>query len=96
MANAKWWKWAIGIGSVSSLAVFLNVVQGADVQQEQNYSVTDIQSLNAKEREARDEWISTLDWEETNWDVDASAYSATFTPRGEGGQPQADNRTRRS
>ncbi|WP_338749007.1 hypothetical protein [Bacillus sp. FJAT-52991] len=98
MANFKWWKWAVGIGSVSSLALFLNAVQGAEGQKdkEQDYSVTEIKSLNSEEREAREEWISTLDWEEANWDVDASAHSATFIPKGEGGRDQADQRTRRS
>ncbi|WP_100402676.1 hypothetical protein [Bacillus sp. FJAT-42315] len=98
MAKAKWWKWAVGIGSVSSLAIFLNAVQGADVPkgEEQDYSASEIKSLDSQEKEAREEWISTLDWEDANWDVDASAHSATFTPKGEGGRAQADQRTRRS
>ncbi|MEH7458362.1 hypothetical protein CON65_18495 [Bacillus pseudomycoides] len=107
MAKQKWLKWVVGIGSISSLAVFLNVVQEENSTNQKedpsvntrrdNYSISNIKELKETEKTEREQWISTLDWEEGNWEIDTSNTAATLTPKGKNTRKQqAETRTRRS
>lgn len=107
MAKQKWLKWVVGIGSISSLAVFLNVVQEENSTNQKedpsvntrrdNYSISNIKELKETEKTEREQWLSTLDWEEGNWEIDTSNTAATLTPKGKNNRKQqAETRTRRS
>lgn len=107
MAKQKWLKWVVGIGSIGSLAVFLNVVQEENSTNQKknpsvntrkdNYSISNIKELKETERNEREQWLSTLDWEEGNWEIDTSNTAITLTPKGKNNRKQqAETRTRRS
>ncbi|MFJ8528255.1 hypothetical protein [Bacillus sp. NPDC094106] len=107
MAKQKWLKWVVGIGSISSLVVFLNVVQEENSTNQKedpsvntrrdNYSISNIKELKETEKTEREQWLSTLDWEEGNWEIDTSNTAATLTPKGKNNRKQqAETRTRRS
>lgn len=110
LRNNKWMKWFVGIGSVSSIAVIFSFLQPEGVNLANSIptfsiskvdvaegSNTDINTLKEQEKANREEWISTLDWEEGNWDVDKANVGVTLSPRKPiEGMPQVEVRTRRS
>lgn len=107
MAKQKWLKWVVGIGSISSLAIFLNVVQEENSTNQKedpsvntrgdNYSISNIKELKETEKDEREQWLSTLDWEEGKWEIDTFNTAATLTPKGKNNRKQqAETRTRRS
>lgn len=107
MRNNKWIKWVVGVGSVSTVAVIFSFLQTDNKEGEPLVSPapmykgeaneTNISALKKEERVNREAWISSLDWEEANWEVDESASGIILSPRQSAeGMPPAETRTRRS
>ncbi|WLR51131.1 hypothetical protein LC040_18505 [Bacillus tianshenii] len=111
MAKNKWIKWVVGISSVSSVVAIFSVLTTneeateaptltASLNQDavdNQQPVLELEKLKQNELKKREEWISSLDWEEGNWDVNQTDKGIVFTPAQKSeGLPPSENRTRRS
>lgn len=101
-------KWIVGFGGISAFTLFLQTIDANDqaLKGNENYALNDnmdnMNVLNATEnaelnKEEREQQLLSLDWDESNWDVEYSNETIVASPRTQ--MPyldRAQQRTRRS
>lgn len=99
-------KWIVGVGGISAFTLFLQTIDANDEASNadngfalnENMNVLNTQANVAINKEAREQQLLALDWEEGNWDVEYSNETIIVTPSQEK-MPYLDRakeRTRRS